>query len=118
MIVVEFDNGFAIKCDLVLSYSKKIAGLKSFSSLPEGHGLWFTFDTPGYYMFWNKDVDFPIDLLFLRDMEVNTIASLDADSSKIVMPSAKSDFVIEVNRGELEKGGLSVGSKIVKIKNE
>tara|TARA_Y100000310_G_scaffold331151_1_gene404206 strand:- start:117 stop:473 length:357 start_codon:yes stop_codon:yes gene_type:complete len=118
MIEVEFDNGFVLNCDLILSHGEKMLGLKNFSSLAQDSGLWFTYDVADYYMFWNKGVEFPIDILFLDDMEINTIVSLEADSNKIVMPVRKSDFIIEINKGVAKEAGLRVGSKIVKIKNK
>jgi uncharacterized membrane protein (UPF0127 family) len=118
MIEIEFDNGYVTNCELVLSYSKKITGLRNFTKLDSGCGLWFTFDEPDYYMFWNKGVDFPIDILFINDMEVNTVATLEADSSRIVMPMVKSEFVVEINKGVAKEAEIRVGSKVVKIRNK
>ena len=58
------------------------------------------------------------DILFINDMEVNTVATLEADSSKIVMPMVKSEFVVEVNKGVAKGAGIRVGTKIVKIINK
>ena len=118
MIAVEFDNGAVINCDLILSQGEKILGLRNFSSLERDQGLWFTYDIPDYYMFWNKGVEFPIDILFLDDMKINTIVSLEADSNKIVMPVCKTDFIIEINKEIAEEMELRVGSKVLKINNE
>jgi uncharacterized membrane protein (UPF0127 family) len=118
MIKIEFDNGSIIHCELILSQGEKILGLRNIDSLPPDHGLWFSYDVSDYYMFWNKDVDFPIDILFMDNMEINTIVSLDADSNKVVMPVAKSDFVLEINRGVAHEMKLKVGSKIIRVNDK
>jgi len=117
MMEIEFDNGAIIHCDLILSQGEKTLGLRNIDSLPFGQGLWFSYDVPDYYMFWNKDVSFAIDVLFMNDMQVNTVVSLEADSNKIVMPVNKSDFVLEIKKGSAELMDLKVGSKVVRVNN-
>lgn len=58
-------------------------GLMHSSPLDMDECAMFAFNQPGEYSFWNKNVDYPISLLFLDDkFQVKNIGKLDAQQEK------------------------------------
>lgn len=43
-------------------------GLSNFKSLPINQGMFFKFDTARTYAFWMKEMNFPIDIIWLKSM--------------------------------------------------
>ena len=42
-------------------------GLSGRSSLAENEGMLFIFDTPAVYEFWMKDMNFPLDFIWINN---------------------------------------------------
>lgn len=47
-------------------------GLSYFKELPSNEGMIFLFDQPGAYAFWMRDMNFPIDVVWLKMNRANT----------------------------------------------
>src|SRR3989344_9043068 len=72
LTVVKIDNtpyikiaGQTIKVDLVLTPAEQEKGLSGRSELKEGEGMLFVFNKPDKHLFWMKDMNFPIDIIWL-----------------------------------------------------
>lgn len=92
-------------------------GLAGFNSLAQNSGMVFPFDHPDYFMFWMKDINIPIDIIYLRDNKIVTIypnmqPSKDSKTWQIVRPLVPSDTVIEINAGLSQKYQFKVGDVI------
>jgi len=59
--------GQDIKVDLALTEAQREQGLSGRQSLNENEGMLFVFDSPGNYPFWMKDMNFPIDIIWLSE---------------------------------------------------
>jgi len=76
--VVNFDNtryvkiaGQNIKVDLALTPETQEKGLSGRSGLKDDEGMLFVFEKPDKYSFWMKDMNFPIDIIWMgEDMRV------------------------------------------------
>jgi uncharacterized protein len=90
-------------------------GLGQRATLPEDSGMLFVFDHADTYGFWMKDMEFPLDIIWL-DQDFRVI-HIERDLSpetypKIFTPTAKASFVLEVNAGIAEKNNYTEGKTL------
>lgn len=60
------DQGKVIKVQIADTPETRQQGLSGFKKLEPDEGMLFVFDEPGIYPFWMKDMQFSIDILWLR----------------------------------------------------
>lgn len=87
-------------------------GLSDFSSLSEGQAMLFAFDEPGNWGFWMKDMDFPIDIVWIGDdMRVVSIAENVSPETfpETFFPDAPAIYAIELPAGTAERIGAREG---------
>lgn len=92
-------------------------GLSGRESLDENQGMLFTFDRPGFYGFWMRDMKFPIDIIFLNGEEVVTIYENVPPPSEgqvltIYKPEEPADRVLELNANKASELELQKGDTI------
>lgn len=90
-------------------------GLSYRAGLAPNTGMLFVFDTPSLYYFWMKDMDFPIDIIWLdQNKKVVHIESNLSSSTypESFGPEIPTQYVIELNAGESKRAGLTVGYTI------
>lgn len=101
---------------------EKRIGLSEKKSLPENSGMLFVFEKPDYYSLWMKEMQFPIDIIFIKENKIVTIyASLKPpktqdESLPIYKPAEPADMVLEINSGLAQKYNLKKGDE-VKLEN-
>ncbi len=102
--------------ELATSDAQRELGLSGRVALNEGTGMLFVFDEEGMWGFWMKDMQFPIDILFLADtgevISLNTNVSPDT-YPQVLYPSSPVRYVLELPAGAAQKYGIAQGSKIV-----
>lgn len=97
-------------------------GLSEKKSLPQDEGMLFVFEKTAYYSFWMKNMQFPIDIIFIKDNRVvNVYQDVQPPKSKdenlpIFKPEEPADRVLEINAGLSKKYGIKKGDE-VKIEN-
>ena len=108
----------AIKVGIARSVQEQAQGLSNTPSLPSNMGELFIFDTPGTYGFWMKDMQYPLDFIWI-DASHRIIAitsSVSPDSyPEILYPPSKVSAVLEVNAHFSTIHGITVG-QIVTLK--
>lgn len=110
--------GKSIKLEVADTPEKREIGLSAKRSLPEDRGMLFIFEEPSIYTFWMKDMDFPIDIIFLRNNRIVTIHESvpapkdDVQDLKLYPPSEAADRVIELNAGKAKEYGLKMGQEL------
>lgn len=90
-------------------------GLSYRGELPENGGMLFIFPTPSVYQFWMKDMNFPIDIIWLdQNKKVVYIEYSLATSTypKSFGPTTLTQYVIEIPAGKVKEIGLKVGDNI------
>lgn len=88
---------------------ERIAGLSGWQKLEENQGLLFIFPQPTRPNFWMKDMNFPIDLLWLDgNMEIVGIEkNLTPDSyPRTFSPNQPIKYVLEINAGLTDRLNL------------
>ncbi len=94
-------------------------GLSGKPSLPEGEGMLFIFDAPGRYGFWMKDMNFPIDLLWIQDGKIAGIQEHmvpEPEKNMFLLttyyPPQDVQYVLELPDGDVKKHGFAVGDQV------
>lgn len=97
---------------------EKQIGLSERESLDQNTGMLFIFDEPGVYPFWMKNMNFPIDILYIRD---NTIVDIyenveppqnENETPVIVRPQESVDKVLEINAGLVSEYDIQEGDEV------
>ena len=104
-----------IKAEIALSEEEKRKGLSGRKFLPEDAGMLFIFDKPNLYVFWMKEMKFPIDIIWIGDnLEIIDITeNLNPDSyPRTFFPSKPAQFVVEVNAGWVKKHYIKKGMTV------
>lgn len=88
-------------------------GLSNRISLPSDAGMLFIFPSIGKYSFWMKDMNFPIDIIWIRsNREVIGITKnvLPDTFPQSFYPPRDIQFVLEVNAGASDRFGIATGT--------
>ncbi len=91
-------------------------GLSGRLALGPEEAMLFVFPFPGRYAFWMKDMNFPIDMIWLdQDGTVITIAARATQQSfpKSFTPVADSTFVIELPADTAALLNIKIGDRLV-----
>lgn len=96
-------------------------GLGGRTSLAEGSGMWFVFDTDDYWPFWMKDTLIPLDMLWVAaDGTIVTIARDVRPESypQAYEPTQPARYVLEVPAGFAASRGIAEGQIIHILQNK
>lgn len=97
--------------------AKRARGLSGKEGLTENEGMLFVFETEGYYGFWMKEMNFPIDIAWLdKDKKITYIEkNLSPETYPKVFYALKNNnpilnlYVLETKSGFFEKSGIEIG---------
>lgn len=94
---------------------ERTQGLSGREALPSDYVMLFVFDSADAYGIWMKDMNFPIDILWLD--EGGNIIHIENNISpdtypKVFFPPGNSLYIIEANAGFALQNSLSVGKKL------
>ena len=105
-----------IDAEVMDTNEARMVGLMYRSNLGEDKGMLFVFEQSERYGFWMKNVNFPIDMIFLdRDKAIIYIANATPcveEPCAVYTPELPALYVIEVNAGFSEMNGIGVGQKV------
>ncbi len=110
--------GQNLKVDLALTEAEQEQGLSGRQSLNENEGMLFVFDTPGKYAFWMKDMNFPLDIIWIgENMQVvyikkNALPELYPETYGPGLNDGDAKYVLEVTAGFSDKNNLKVGDNV------
>lgn len=102
------------------SEAERTQGLGEVEQLDSNQGMLFIFSQPTLATFWMKDVEYPIDIIWIRDGEVIGLESavppeLPATplaEYKHYSPSQPINWVIELPAGRAEQLNITVGTAV------
>lgn len=100
--------------------AKRQQGLGGRESLEQSRGMLFVFEKGDKYKFWMKGLSFPLDFIWIRDLQIvdlaENIAAADPGQSdetlEVITPKEKVDMVLEVNAGFIQANNIKIGDKI------
>lgn len=105
----------AIQVLVATSSADQERGLGGRASLPADQGMLFVFPVPGSYAFWMKDMEFPLDIVWIGSDEVvaGVTSGIPADSfPSTYLPPRPISYVLELNAGAAEKYGIGSGTPL------
>ena len=114
-------NNHTFNLEIAKTSKEKEIGLAKYNNIPQNSGMLFSFEKPGSYSFWMKNMKFPIDIIFIRNNKIikifNNVPAPKLDNQQLptYAPNQLSDTVLEINAGLSDKYNFKNGDK-VKIK--
>jgi uncharacterized membrane protein (UPF0127 family) len=99
--------------EIAISFKDQETGLMHRDSLDPDHGMIFISDTAKVQDFWNHDVHFPLDLLFLDEKaNIVSIKHMKPYDETGTFSDAPAKYTIELLGGTAANLGLKVGDHI------
>ncbi len=103
--------------DVVVADTEKTRerGLSGLASIPSRAGLLMVFDTSDYYGIWMKDMQFPIDVIWIDDTlhVVDTSEVLKPeDFPEVYEPSRPARMALEVNAQFVATYKIEIGDEV------
>jgi hypothetical protein len=112
-------NGRSFSIEIADTVSKQMQGLSGREKLNENEGMLFIFKDSSIRSFWMKGMNFPIDIIWIREGEIVEFSeNLQPSGSLLnafkdsVSPSVPVNYVLEVAAGTVERFGIKAGDKI------
>lgn len=106
-----------IQLEVAQTPQQQATGLMYRPTLADDRGMLFSFDPPRPVSFWMKNVEFPLDMVFIRDGEVRAIAAeappCRSEPCPVYGPNEPVDQVIELRGGRAAELGLQVGDPLI-----
>ncbi|MEK6847999.1 MAG: DUF192 domain-containing protein [Nanoarchaeota archaeon] len=105
------------KISLIISNTPSIRekGLSGMASLPDDSAMLFVFERLDKHGFWMKDMNFPIDIIWLDDKYIITHieSNISPDTfPKVFHPEKNSLYVLEANAYFAQENNMEVGDKL------
>jgi uncharacterized membrane protein (UPF0127 family) len=109
-------NGTCIQADVAQTPSKRAQGLMFRKGIGEREGMLFIFDEEGQHPFWMKNMNFPLDILWVNGKKeiVDTAENVPpcGQICEDLVPEHKAKFVLEVPGGFARKYHIKVGERL------
>jgi uncharacterized protein len=104
--------------EMATTYESRSLGLSGRVALPENYGMLFLFNEPGSYGFWMKDMNFPLDVIWIAERRVvgfeENVPPEGNRPTKTYFPPVPVTEVLEINAGLVSELGIRVGD-VVKL---
>lgn len=109
-------NGVEIELEVVRTPAKQARGLSGRQSLKANTGMLFVYETPSIPGFWMKEMNFPIDIIWIdQNKKVVDITENLAPETypQVFYPRSPMQYVLEVNANWSKTRNISVGDEVV-----
>jgi uncharacterized membrane protein (UPF0127 family) len=117
--VVSFESGARVEVEIAQTLSQLKMGLMYRRNLKEYTGMLFIFESEGRHGFWAKNMNFPVDIIWLNsdlkivDMAREVQPCKKKSSCPIYRPNFSAKYVLEVPGGFTEKNIIESGQGVV-----
>lgn len=106
-----------IKVEIADEFKEQIQGLSDRKNLCPECGMLFIFNNKQERTFWMKNMNFPIDIIWLNDKIITNIShNLPPEGDKpenLYKSSSNVNYVLEVNSGFSEKNNIKTGDRVI-----
>ena len=109
-----------VTVEIADTVGKQRQGLSGRSRLVEGHGMYFPMSTSALHSFWMKDMQFPLDIIWIRDGRIVDISEnvpypVGDHTPVSVQPKELTTGVLEVNADFTEKHGTKIEDTVTML---
>ncbi|MBI2097824.1 MAG: DUF192 domain-containing protein [Candidatus Vogelbacteria bacterium] len=104
-----------LKIEIADDDIERSRGLSGRTTLAENEGMLFVFDAPGSYGFWMKNMNFPIDIIWLdEDWRIAGVTANVSPESfpQIFYPERPIKYVLEVKAGFARRQSIQTGQVV------
>ena len=108
-------QNWLLQIEIADAEAERNRGLSGRASLPADSGLFFIFEAVSQPGFWMKDMNFPIDIIWIdEDWRIVGITANATPNSypQIFYPPAPIKYALEINAGLSAKHHLQIGDPI------
>ena len=118
--IVTTSTGEVIPVEVADTLKKRSLGLGKRTSLKKGWGMLFVFEKRKPHRFWMKDMQFPLDIIWLDNHRIvhiihNAKPANSKDQPEVITSPVPVNFVLEITAGRAAKLLLKTGQRM-KIK--
>lgn len=116
---IELDiGGYIVNVEIVSDFSNKAKGLSGRDNLCEDCGMLFIYNNKAKYSFWMKNMNFPLDIIYINHDEIveifkNVQAFSNNDEFTEIFPNYEADKVLELNAGWCDLHNVEIGDRII-----
>ena len=112
--IVKTSAGEKIFVEVADTREKRSLGLGNRSGLKNGWGMLFVFEKHKKHRFWMKDMQFPLDIIWLDNHRIvhilrNVQPSKSGVNLSVMTPPVAGNFVLEIEAGHATELKLQVG---------
>ena len=111
-------DGHTFHVTVANTEQEKETGLSNTISLPQNQGMLFPFSKPDYYGFWMRNMNYPLDIIYIAHNKIVSIANNVAKPTDpsaplpVYKPSQPADTVLEINGGLTNMYHFSIGDSV------
>ena len=115
--LVTTTTGEEIPVEVADTLKKRSLGLGKRASLKKGWGMLFVFEKRKPHRFWMKDMQFPLDIIWLDNHRIvhiihNAKPANSRDEPKVMTSPVPVNFVLEIAAGRAAKLQLKTGQRM------
>ena len=109
-------HGYLLELEVARTPEEQTRGLSGRESLAENAGMLFVYERPSLPGFWMKEMNFPIDIIWIgSDKRIVDISENIAPETfpQLFHPRVPAQYVLEVNAGWAKSHNISVGDQAI-----
>jgi len=110
-IINTMGEEIVVECEIPTTREEHTQGLMYRDNLGENNGMFYENINNG---FWMKDVNIPLEMVFINGDEVSEIIPANPNDMTNISNNLPADSNLEVNQGFCENNGITVGDKVYK----
>ena len=116
--IVTTSTGEEIPVEVADTLRKRSLGLGKRTSLKKGWGMLFVFEKRKTHRFWMKDMQFPLDIIWLDSHRIvhithNAKPANSWDEPEVMTSPIPVNFVLEIAAGRAVKLRLKTGQRMI-----
>lgn len=109
-------NNTTYNVDVAVTPREKELGLGGRKSLPQNKGMLFGHDHKEQFSYWMKGMNFPIDIIWIRDNQIvdisHSVPVVTGSYFPSYQPRESVNKVLEINAGEAKLRGFVIGDLV------
>jgi uncharacterized membrane protein (UPF0127 family) len=109
-------RGICVQAQIAASEEERAQGLMFRKTLEPEEGMLFVFDQQLRYSFWMKNMNFPLDLIWINQdkvvVDITRNAQPCVEACESLVPAEAAKYVLEVNAGFALKHHIQTGDRM------